>query len=98
MKNLLLVLGGGAILYGVILAVQKKKARNAKTATAVLTPEAVSSGPSLTSDAGSAVNGISPVQHYGYPALDWPMTVIQVPGPGSLDGIDSQNLHQKVSF
>ena len=106
MKDLLFVVGGASVVFGVYLAVQKrKKGMHSAPAVAVVSKSApglpgLIVGPSITSSAGSANNNIDPVERYDaskvamFPAT----TEIIFPGAGSLDGITTTNMHSIVQF
>ncbi len=103
MKDLLFVVGGASVVFGVYLAVQKrKKGMHSAPAVAMVSKSApgLIVGPSITSSAGSANNNIDPVERYDaskvamFPAT----TEIIFPGAGSLDGVTTTNMHQIVQF
>lgn len=105
MKALLLVLGGGAIVYGALL--YHRKYSTGTTGGSVQTVEspaagggAIITGPSIANTSGSAQNTISPVERYAAdPSILFPpVSIIQVPGAGCLDGIGLENMHPIVQF
>lgn len=109
MKTVLLVLGGGAIVYGAFL-IHKRSGVSGKTSSPAIAVAQgpvqaiaggpVVTGPAITTTAGSAVNNISPVERFAAdPSILFPpMTIIQVPGAGSLDNIGHSNMHPIVQF
>ena len=106
MKDVLIIVGVASIGYGMYLLHAKKtmgqgsRGRGLSAGMSQPAPAAVTTGPTITSSAGPVDNTISPVQHYdaGYSAKFPPITYIAIPGAGSLDNMDTTNMHAVVQF
>lgn len=106
MKELLIVVGIASMGYGMYLLHAKKtmgqrsRTRGSTARTPGSIPAAVTTDPTVTSSAGPVNNTISPVEHFdaGYGAKFPPITYIAIPGAGSLDNMNTTNMHAVVQF
>lgn len=107
MKEVLIITGVASFGYGMYLlhakkmsAIGSRSSRTAAGASASTPAVAVTTGPTITSSAGPVDNSASPVERYaaGYAAKFPPMTYVMIPGAGSLDNVDTTNMHAVVQF